>query len=139
MMTTLAYLSSNGHLDKFFIDGRWVEPRGAARGALVNPATEENVCQVPLGDSDDVDAAVAAARKAFASWSHSEPASRAALLDRLWALLEARGELLAQCMSLEMGAAIGYARSTSRKIPQAAHGLLAQPGGLIRFAAGKDS
>jgi aldehyde dehydrogenase (NAD+) len=111
MMTTLAHLSSSGHLDKFFIDGRWVEPRGAARGALVNPATEENVCQVPLGDSDDVDAAVAAARKAFASWSHSEPASRAALLDRLWALLEARGELLAQCMSLEMGAAIGYART----------------------------
>lgn len=110
-MTPLEHLARNGHLDKFFIDGQWVEPSGTARGVVVNPATEEVVSQFPLGNGKDVDAAVAAARRAFATWSRTTPEDRAGLLDRLQALLEARGELLAQCLSLEMGAAIGYARS----------------------------
>ena len=64
-----------------------------------------------LGNSDDVDAAVSAARQAFASWRRTKPEYRMGLLDRLRALLEVRSELLAQCLSLEMGAAIGYART----------------------------
>ncbi|TIQ70658.1 MAG: aldehyde dehydrogenase family protein, partial [Mesorhizobium sp.] len=59
----------------------------------------------------DVDAAVSAARRAFATWSRTKREYRAGLLDRLQALLEARNELLAQCLSLEMGAAISYART----------------------------
>lgn len=111
MTSPLEHLSGNGHLNAFFIGGRWVEPSGTARGVVVNPATEENVGGVPLGNSVNVDAAVAAARQAFPDWSRTAPAYRATLLDRLQALLEARGELLAQCLSLEMGAAIGYART----------------------------
>ncbi|CCV13732.1 putative Aldehyde dehydrogenase (NAD(+)) [Mesorhizobium sp. STM 4661] len=110
-MTPLEHLSRNGHLDKFFIDGQWVEPSGTAKGVVINPATEEVVSQFPFGNSGDVDAAVSAARRAFPSWSRTKPEYRAGLLDRLQVLLEARGELLAQCLSLEMGAAIGYARS----------------------------
>ena len=110
-MTPLEHLSRNGHRGKFFIDSRWVEPRGTAMGVVINPATEEVVSQFPLGDSEDVDAAVAAARRAFASWGRTTAEYRAGLLERLQALLEARGELLAQCLTLEMGAAIGYARS----------------------------
>jgi aldehyde dehydrogenase (NAD+) len=110
-MTPLEHLSYNGHLDQFFIDGQWVDPSGTARGVVVNPATEENVCQVPLGNGEDVDAAVAAARRAFSTWGRTTPRYRARLLEGLQALLEARSELLAQCLTLEMGAAIGYARS----------------------------
>jgi len=110
-MGPLQHLSGNGHLDKFFIDGQWVEPRGTNNGDVINPATEEVVSQFPLGDGGDVDSAVAAARKAFATWSRTSQEERAVLLDRLQALLEARSELLAQCLSLEMGAAIGYART----------------------------
>ena len=83
MMTPLEHLSRNGHLDKFFIDGQWVEPSGAAKGVVVNPATEEVVSQFPLGNGEDVDAAVAAARRAFAAWSRTTPKERARLLDRL--------------------------------------------------------
>ncbi|KPH07452.1 aldehyde dehydrogenase family protein (plasmid) [Rhizobium acidisoli] len=111
MITPLEHLSRNGRLDKFFIDGRWLEPRGSAKGVVVNPATEETVTQFALGNGEDVDAAVSAARRAFATWSRTTPECRADLLDRLQALLEARSELFAQCLSLEMGAAIGYARS----------------------------
>ena len=111
MITPLGHLSRNGHLDKFFIDGQWVEPSGTAKGVVVNPSTEEVVARFPLGNSLDVDAAVAAARRAFAAWSRTTPEYRAGLLDHLQALLEARRELLAQCLTLEMGAAIGYART----------------------------
>ena len=107
----LKHLTGNGHLDRFHIDGQWVVPCGDTRVAVVNPATEEIVAQVPLGNEQDVDIAVAAARRAFGPWSQTTPAQRAALLERLQQQLEARAELIAQCLTLEMGAAIGYARS----------------------------
>lgn len=111
MTTPLEHLSRNGRIDRFFIDGEWRKPRGTARCVVMNPATEEAVTRIPLGNGEDVDAAVSAARQAFASWSRTKPEYRAGLLDRLQALLEERGELIAQCLTLEMGAAIGYARS----------------------------
>ena len=84
---------------------------GRTKGVVVNPATEEAVSRFPLGNGEDVDAAVAAARRALATWGRTTPKYRARLLGRLQVLLEARSELLAQCLTLEMGAAIGYARS----------------------------
>ncbi len=111
MTTPLERLARNGRLDRFFIDGDWRAPRGTAEGVVINPATEAAVARFPLGNGEDVDAAVSAARRAFATWSRTKPEYRAGLLDRLRALLELRSELLAQCLTLEMGAAIGYARA----------------------------
>lgn len=111
MTPPLEHLSRNRRLDRFFIGGEWREPSDTAKGVVVNPATEEVVSQFPLGNAEDVDAAVSAARRAFGGWSRTKPEYRAGLLDRLRALLEARIELLAQCLALEMGAAIGYART----------------------------
>jgi aldehyde dehydrogenase (NAD+) len=111
MTAPLEHLSRNGHLVRFFIGGAWRAPKGTATGAVVNPATEEVVARFPLGNGEDVDAAVASARRAFASWSRTESEYRAGLLDRLLAVLEARSELIAQSLTLEMGAAIGYART----------------------------
>jgi aldehyde dehydrogenase (NAD+) len=111
MTAPLEHLSRNDRLARFFIDGEWREPWGTAKGVVVNPATEEVVTRFSLGNGEDVNAAVSAARAAFATWSRTKPEYRAGLLDRLQALLEARSELLAQCLTLEMGAAIGYART----------------------------
>jgi aldehyde dehydrogenase (NAD+) len=107
----LRHLADNGHLDRFYIDGQWVSPRGAAQADVVNPATEEVIARVPLGNDADVDAAVAAARRAFPAWSRTPPGERAVLLERLQQQLEAQSERMAQCLSLEMGAAITYART----------------------------
>jgi aldehyde dehydrogenase (NAD+) len=107
----LRHLADNGHLDRFYIDGQWIAPHGAALADVVNPATEEVIARVPLGNGEDVDAAVAAARQAFASWSRTAPGERAVLLERLQEQLEAQSERMAQCISLEMGSAITYARS----------------------------
>ena len=111
MTSPLEHLSGTGHIDRFYIDGKWIAPKGSAHAAVINPATEEVIAQIPLGDGRDVDAAVAAARRAFIAWGRTSPEERAALLERLQHQLEARAEIIAQSLTLEMGAAIGYARS----------------------------
>lgn len=104
-------LARRGRLERFLIGGHWVPPRGRATAEVVNPATETPLCRIALGEAADVDRAVRATVDAFPGWSGSAPAVRAALLARLEALMEARAETLADCISLEMGAARAYARS----------------------------
>jgi aldehyde dehydrogenase (NAD+) len=111
-------LACAGHLDRIFIGGEWVLPAGQARATVIDPSTEEPLAEIALGSAQDVAAAVAAARGAFATWSVSAPQSRAALLDRVHGLILERAELFAQAISLEMGAAIATARSA--QVPVAA-------------------
>jgi aldehyde dehydrogenase (NAD+) len=111
-------LAHAGHLDRSYIDGEWVVPAGRGRSAVIDPSTEQAVAEITLGDAQDVEAAVAAARRAFAGWSLARVEHRAELLDRIHGLILERAELFAQAISLEMGAAIGMARST--QVPVAA-------------------
>ena len=111
MIAPLQHLVANNRLGQFFFGGRWTPALGAERLAVTNPATEEVIAHIAIGGVPDVDAAVAAARDAFSSWSLTTPQYRAGLLEKLRIALEERSELLAQCLTLEMGAAIGYARS----------------------------
>ncbi|CAB3795750.1 aldehyde dehydrogenase family protein [Paraburkholderia fynbosensis] len=111
MKSPVLHLMQAGHLDRFFIDGEWIAPVGTERAAVVCPSTEETLCDIPLGDASDVDRAVQAAHKAFASWSMTAPNERAALLERVHALFLERAELFAFALSMEMGAPINYARS----------------------------
>jgi aldehyde dehydrogenase (NAD+) len=102
----------------FYIDGRWVAAADRMTGAVVNPATEQVVAEVAMGTAHDVDAAVAAARRAFATFSTSTVAERVALLTRIHALLLARAERFARTLTLEMGVAISYSRAA--QVPFAA-------------------
>jgi aldehyde dehydrogenase (NAD+) len=111
-------LSNDGRLDRVFIDGKWVLPDGQGRSAVIDPSTEEPVAEIALGNAQDVDVAVAAARRAFTTWSVSSPQSRAALLDRVHGLIVERTELFAQAISQEMGCAISVARAA--QVPIAA-------------------
>jgi len=112
------HLRIAGRLDRMYVGGEWVVPETQARSAVVDPSTEEPVAEIALGSARDVAAAVAAAQRAFVTWSVSSPRSRASLLDRVHGLILERAELFAQAISLEMGAAIGMARST--QVPVAA-------------------
>jgi len=60
-------LADAGLLDRIFIDGEWIEPAGQAHSFVIDPSTEETIAQIALGNAQDLDAAVAAARRAFAS------------------------------------------------------------------------
>jgi aldehyde dehydrogenase (NAD+) len=114
----IEHLASAGRLDRVFVDGEWVLPAGQERCAVIDPSTEEPVAEIALGNAQDVDTAVAAARRAFATWSVSAPQSRAALLDRLHALILERTEAFVQAISQEMGCAITVARGA--QVPIAA-------------------
>ena len=97
---------------RFYIDGAWTMPHGSAVHPVVNPATEQVVAEIALGDRTDVDRAVAAARRAFPGFAALPVARRAEFLDRIHTLMLERAETLAQAMSLEMGAAISFARAS---------------------------
>ncbi|MDP9971426.1 aldehyde dehydrogenase (NAD+) [Variovorax paradoxus] len=112
------HLGRAGRLDRMFVGGEWVLPETQTRASVVDPSTEEPVAEIALGSAGDAAAAVAAARRAFAAWSASPAQSRALLLDRIHALVLERAELFAQAISLEMGAAIDFARRI--QVPSAA-------------------
>lgn len=98
------------NLDKFYIDGSWVTPNSSQTMAVLNPATEMQIGTIALGNEIDVNTAVAAATKAFASYSQTSKAERLELLHRLMAATQERFEELARAMSTEMGAPISMAR-----------------------------
>ncbi|MFE3191274.1 aldehyde dehydrogenase [Nocardia sp. NPDC059240] len=89
-----------------FIGGQWTKPAGPDTLPVVSPATLETVGSVPVVTRADVDAAVAAARRAFDSgpWPTTPPEERAALLSRVVALLDQKAGDLAAALSAEMGA-----------------------------------
>ncbi len=92
------------HARHFYVDGCWVEPSSADTLAVVNPATEEAIAEISLGTAADVDRAVAAAARAFESFSRTTTAERLALLDRIIEVFATRLDDLADIVSREMGA-----------------------------------
>lgn len=114
-------LEGAGRLECAYIGGKWLRPAGQDRCTVIDPSTETAVAEIALGNEQDVDAAVATARRAFPAWEASSPQSRAALLDRVHALVLERAETFAQAISLEMGCAISVARAT--QVPVAAEHL----------------
>ncbi|MGH2953544.1 MAG: aldehyde dehydrogenase [Solirubrobacterales bacterium] len=88
-----------------FIDGEFADAASGETFDRVNPATGQVVTEVAAGDSEDVDRAVGAARRAFAAgeWSRAEPAERKRVLLRLAELIREHGEELALLDSLDMG------------------------------------
>jgi aldehyde dehydrogenase (NAD+) len=98
------------HINQFYINGAWVAPKSAHLSGVENPASEEVVAQVALGNAADVDDAVAAARAAFDSYTLMPVADRIALLRRVLDVYNTRLEDLAQAVSIEMGAPITWAR-----------------------------
>ncbi len=89
---------------KFYINGAWVDPSTDTTVDVVNPATEETLAAIAMGGTADVDAAVAAAKTAFDSWSQSSKEERLTILNKITELIGARSEDLANVISAEMGA-----------------------------------
>jgi aldehyde dehydrogenase (NAD+) len=89
---------------KFYINGQWVEPSTGNRLTVINPATEEVTGTIALGAQADVDAAVAAAKAAFPSFSQTTREERLALLGRIIEAYKLRMGDIAAAVSSEMGA-----------------------------------
>jgi len=95
---------------KFYIGGQWVDPIGGKIVDVVNPADESVTGHVALGDERDVDAAVAAARKAFPAWSRTSREERLTIIDRVIEEFKARHQQFGDLISEEIGAPLSFAR-----------------------------
>jgi betaine-aldehyde dehydrogenase len=91
--------------DKLFIGGQWVQPSTDEVIEVFSPATGAKVGQVPMAAEADVDAACAAARKAFdeGPWPRMSPEERAAILGAAVKLMEERGDELKALLAAETG------------------------------------
>jgi len=95
----------------FYINGAWVAPSQPDTLDVINPSTEEVCATISLGAEADTNAAVAAARASFDSWSQTTKAERLDLLKVLSEVYNDRAEEMAQAISLEMGAPQDLARA----------------------------
>ncbi len=89
---------------KFYIDGQWVDPVEPKALDVDNPTTEEVSGRIALGSAADVDKAVAAARRAFGTWSQTTREERLDVLQAVLAEYSKRAGDLADAVSEEMGA-----------------------------------
>ncbi|EPP0044750.1 aldehyde dehydrogenase family protein [Pseudomonas aeruginosa] len=96
---------------KNYIDGAWVEPSDDTTQDIVNPATGSVSGRLALSTAEDVDRAVAAARRAFASYSRTSLEERAALLNRIADGHGARAEDMARAVTADIGMPVAYART----------------------------
>ena len=105
------------HARQFYIDGRWVAPLTSDTLDVINPATEEPIATIAMGGADDVDAAVAAAKAAFETFSLTSKEERLALLDSIIGVYAGRMEELADIISQEVGRAVvvGAGRAGRRR------------------------
>ena len=97
---------------KILIDGKWVDAKSGETFPVEDPATEEVIAHVPAGDKADIDAAVAAARRAFETgpWSRILPGDRSRLVWRLGDLLEQHADEFAELEALDNGKPVKNAR-----------------------------
>ena len=102
----------------FYINGEWIKPSGTETADVINPATEEAVAEISLGNSVDVDRAVTTARKAFESYSQAPVEERIDLLTTIREIYKRRLDDVADAIQSEMGAPNYLAKG-----PQAMVGL----------------
>ena len=96
---------------KFYINGEWVAPVTSKTLDVINPATEEPIGRISLGSAADVDKAVMAARAAFETFCRTSREERIALLEHIITAYSDRTDEIAEAISLEMGAPIGFAKA----------------------------
>ena len=89
---------------KFYIDGEWVEPNTLKKLDVINPADESVAGTIALGNEKDVDMAVKAARKAFASFSLTSVDDRISMLEKINDIYKERYGEMVETISKEMGA-----------------------------------
>ncbi len=94
---------------KFYINGQWVDPKSKEEINVINPANEENCAVISLGNKDDVNEAVSAAKKAYSTWAFSTKDERVKLLEKLYENYKKRWADIADAITTEMGAPKDFA------------------------------
>ena len=118
---------ADGSYKRMLIDGKWVDAASGKKFETRNPATSELLATVAEADAEDINRAVAAARRAFEGpWGKAKPFERQHLLLRLAELVEKNFEELSQLDTLDMGAPISRTRGNRLRVL-----------GMLRYYAGQ--
>ncbi len=126
-ISATAHPYANGSYKQMLIDGKWQDAQSGKKFETHNPATGELLATVAEGDAEDIDLAVAAARRAFEGpWSKAKPYERQALLLKFAELVEKHFDELALLDTLDMGAPVMRTFAGKRRIL-----------GMLRFYAGQ--
>ncbi len=126
-----------------FIGGRWVKSRTREFLDVYNPAKGEVIAKTPLSTSEDLDQAVAAAKKAFPPWRDTPPVVRARAMFKFKALLEEHFEELARTVTTEHGKTLEESRGSVRRAIECVEVACGTPSlmmgyGLENIASGID-
>jgi acyl-CoA reductase-like NAD-dependent aldehyde dehydrogenase len=105
---------------EMLIGGEWRQAAAQEELEVLNPATEEVVDTVPAGSAEDVEFAVATAKRAFADWSKTDVEKRAAVLSKAAGLIEENTRELAAALTAEQGKPLAEAMG---EVAHLAHGV----------------
>jgi aldehyde dehydrogenase (NAD+) len=100
---------------ELYSDGGWRRASGAIE--VLSASTEEAIGSIPEGTAEDVETAVAAARRAFNAWSETAPGERAEWIEKIAAALKERTEQIARTIAMEVGSPISIATSIQAGLP----------------------
>ncbi|MEA3495808.1 MAG: aldehyde dehydrogenase family protein [Bacteroidota bacterium] len=103
--------------NRVYINGQWGSADGSERIAVINPATEAVVGEVPAGTVGDIDQAVQAARAALPSWSLTSPQVRVGYLKQIHQELVARAPEIAELITDELGMPIKLSQRIQAGLP----------------------
>jgi malonate-semialdehyde dehydrogenase (acetylating) / methylmalonate-semialdehyde dehydrogenase len=103
MTSKPAVMADRAPTVKMLLDGQFVESRSNEWHDVVNPATQEVLAQVPFATDEELDAAVASAKRAYATWKNTPLAARARIMLKLQALVREHMSRIAQTLSAEQG------------------------------------
>ncbi len=107
----------SARLLQLYVDGQWVASTGEATIDVVNPTTGRVIAQVPSGTIEDVDHAVAAARRAFDDWSQTPVAERASVLRKVSGEISKRIEEFALAAATDIGTPLAVGRFMHAQLP----------------------
>jgi malonate-semialdehyde dehydrogenase (acetylating)/methylmalonate-semialdehyde dehydrogenase len=116
-----------------FVGGRWVPSRATEFLDVHNPATGEVIARTPLSTGEDLDAAVAAAEKAFPAWRDTPPTVRARAMFRFRELLNESLEELARTVTREHGKTLDESRGSVRRGIECVEAACATPSLMMGY------
>jgi malonate-semialdehyde dehydrogenase (acetylating)/methylmalonate-semialdehyde dehydrogenase len=117
-----------------FVGGSWVPSRATEFLDVHNPATGEAIARTPLSTGEDLDAAVAAAEKAFPGWRDTPPTVRARAMFRFRELLNESFEELARTVTREHGKTLEESRGSVRRGIECVEAACAAPSLMMGYA-----
>src|SRR6476661_1300629 len=126
--------SASARRVQMLIDGSWVDSASGKEISVEAPGNRQIIASIPRGNAEDVDRAVKAASKAFASWSRVVPRERGRMLQKIADAVEARVEELARIIAEETGNAL---RTQARPEAKSAADIIRYFGGLASELKGE--